>query len=90
MTAENMRSIYMDRQREWAKSNQIKSGTRVGIIGKSRSWCQGWREDWITPMDSCVGKIGCVDAFILEDNGVLVMVDGFGSWNYPYFVLEVI
>lgn len=77
---------YEERQAEWIKENDIKTGDKVRIVRKARDNEGGWDNNWAPSMSDAVGEVGCV----IEDpsaSGIRVETDDC-SFAYPYFVLE--
>lgn len=64
-------------------TSKFKEGDVVKVIRKSSSGERGWSNDWISEMDSTVGK-----SFIIQtvQSNDYLLSSGF---NYPEFVLEL-
>ena len=76
---------YVVRQNAWMKENEVGYRTVVRVLRKTKMFFEeGWRCEWVSPMDVSVRK----SFHINRDEGRdgLRLSNGF---LYPFFVLEV-
>lgn len=85
-------TVYARKQKEWIKKNNIKVGDKVKITKKVNSLEDGWGCHWNGEMNSAVGKCGKIisidDEEEARNTGILIIVDGYDEYWYPYFILE--
>lgn len=82
---------YKEKQDKWIKKHDIKVGDKVKITKKAKSEENGWETVWVPAMTDAVGKIGkitLIDTSETGNVGIMVNVEGYGDYWYPYFVLE--
>lgn len=89
LTKEEPQDLYTERQAAWVAENDVKPGTKVRVTRTAESYEDGWGDSWLTDMDKYVGKTLEVDMPV-ETSVHLLTGDDMHSWNFPYFVLEVV
>lgn len=86
-----MKKSYKERQAEWIKENEIKTGDEVLITRAAEDREDGWGSIWATHMHAAVGSIGKIVDAENDIAGIGVRCEGDGvRWYFPYFVLEKI
>jgi len=84
---------YVERQREWAKENNIQVGDKVKVVRKARDYEDGWGTCWVEEMDGMVGGVfEIIETNQEEDCGLDLASEDplMVSYLFPYFCLEPI
>lgn len=82
---------YEEKQKRWVKRHDIKVGDKVRITRKADSHENGWENNWSFNMNNAIGKIGTIIIIHNRDTenyGILVSIDNFTDYWYPYHILE--
>ncbi len=83
----SMRTKYVEAQKKFIKTTNLKVGDKVKIVRKSFDHELGWDNKWCSDMNDTIGKIGVVREIMLI-SGISISILGDGCWNFPFFVLE--
>lgn len=74
---------YEAKQKEWLKSNNLKSGDRVKVTRKpTNDELGGWNDSWTSMMDGAIGR-----EFIIISTIEKITLDFYG-FNFPFQALE--
>ena len=84
-----MSERYIELQAAFVAEHGIAVGTQVRITEAAESGQAGWGNTWEDLMNYAIGGVGVVTR-ISPESGINVKIKGYSSWEYPYFVLEVI
>ncbi len=78
-----MSKLYIAKQNKWIDKHQLKIGSKVKVLRKSKDYEENWGTVWNPDMNHTIGKTLSVCKF---DGGWGVILDN--ERFYPYFVLE--
>ena len=78
-----MGKTYKERQDECG----LKVRDKVKILREAVGFEDGWDNAWIPRMSECVGDTGVIGD-MYGALGVRVKTDNYGTYFFPYFVLE--
>jgi len=86
---------YLEKQKEWAFSVDLKKGDKVKITQSSLSYEKGWNNVWLDDMDEIVGMTGTYIDGIEKSHGLGVLLDEETpserhGIRIPYFILDKI